>query len=87
MCTSVLNARRRCSCASAGVHTPSRTRASMRVSTARSSGDIVAERTGVTLSIHASLGSDDPTTEVVAWGNPRLRGHRIFKRRLQEGGI
>ena len=79
----VLNARRRCSTASAGVHTPSSTRASMRVSDAVSCGDMVTERRGVTLSTHAPIRPDDETTEVVPWENPRLHGHLISR----EGGI
>ena len=86
MRTSVLNALRRCSTASAGVHTPSTTRASMRVSNAVSSGDMVSKQSGVTLSSHATIGRDHETTEVVAWENPRLRGHLILQTSA-EGGI
>ena len=66
MCTSVLNALRRYSTASTGVQTPSSTRASMPLSNAVSSGDIVAQRRGVTLSGHATTRPDHETTEVVA---------------------
>ena len=87
MRTSVMIALRRSSSPSAGVQTPSFTRAWMRVNSADSPGDMVAERRGVTLSTHVRIEPDHETTEVVAWENPRLRGHLIFKRRLQEGGI
>ena len=58
----------------------------MRISNAVSSGDIVAQRRGVTLSGHATTRPDHETTEVVAWENPRLRGHLILQTSFARGG-